>query len=188
MFIYNEFRANYKLTKWNQQNKVTYKFELSFLLSSLTFFEKVLASCKFFINLTIAITHHYVSTVIDFSDFCVTEVSAADFSNYCTQQQQHQGTLLSGCGGGKGVYGFLIRFFFGWRRLLMFLDLNLGRNRSHDWLLSSGSFSSSLFIISIYCNICSILLSRRSTTSDITDNKWHYWQQDLHHSESQHYD
>ena len=62
-------------------------------------------------------------------------------------------TLLSGCGGGNGVYGFLMRFFIGCRRLLMFFDLNFGRNRSHDSFFSTGSFSSSLFIISICCNI-----------------------------------
>lgn len=57
-------------------------------------------------------------------------------------------TLLSGWGGGKGVYGFF-SFILGF--LLLTTDfLNLGKNLSHDSFLSAGSFISSRFIISVY--------------------------------------
>ena len=58
-------------------------------------------------------------------------------------------TLLSNCGGGKGVYSFLMCFFLGCLRLLMFLDLNLGRNLSQDSCFSAGSLASSLLIIKV---------------------------------------
>jgi len=58
-------------------------------------------------------------------------------------------TLLSGWGGGKGVYSFFSRFFWGFFLLLRFFDLNFGRNLSHDSFFRFGSLASSFFIIRV---------------------------------------
>ena len=59
-------------------------------------------------------------------------------------------TLLSGCGGGNGVYSFFSLFFCGFFRLLKFFDLNFGKNRSQDSSFRFGSFASSFLIISVW--------------------------------------
>ena len=57
--------------------------------------------------------------------------------------------LLSGWGGGNGVYFFLVFFLCGCFRLLRVFALNFGKKRSHDSSFSSGSFASSCLIIKV---------------------------------------
>lgn len=59
-------------------------------------------------------------------------------------------TLLSGCGGGNGVYSFFTLFFLGSLRLARFLCRNLGRKRSQFCIRSSGSLDSSRLIIRVW--------------------------------------
>ena len=61
--------------------------------------------------------------------------------------KQITGTLLSCCGGGKGVYSFF-SFIFTFLRLT-FLLLNFGKNLSQFSFFKAGSFANSLFIINI---------------------------------------
>lgn len=59
-------------------------------------------------------------------------------------------TLLSGCGGGKGVYTFFCLFLNGCFLLLMLFVLNFGKNLSQFSSFNFGSFANSLLIIIVW--------------------------------------
>lgn len=71
-------------------------------------------------------------------------------ATFLHNQIKFQLTWLSGCGGGNGVYSFLVFFFLGSLRFFKFFRLNLGKNLSQLCVLSSGSFANSRLIIKVF--------------------------------------
>jgi len=80
----------------------------------------------------------------------VSKTEISSHAIFLRKQIKFQLTWLSGCGGGNGVYSFLVFFFFGSLRFFKFFRLNLGKNLSQLCDLSSGSFTNSLLIIKVF--------------------------------------